>query len=65
MRVDTHILAPFGSLELKFIIAPQMYGELYAYRLADGLLVRLTHDKWEDGLPTWVTCDVEVDTPRR
>jgi Tol biopolymer transport system component len=38
-----------------FVFAPQMYGELYAYRMADGLLVRLTHDKWEDGLPSWVT----------
>jgi len=37
------------------IFAPQMCGELYAYRLADGLLVRLIHDKWEDGLPSWVS----------
>jgi Tol biopolymer transport system component len=31
----------------------QPYGELYALRLADGHVVRLTHDKWNDGLPTW------------
>lgn len=37
-----------------FLFAPQMYGELYAVRVADGLLIRLTHDKWEDGFPTWV-----------
>lgn len=34
--------------------SPQPYGELYALRLDDGRLVRLTHDKWEDGFPTWV-----------
>jgi Tol biopolymer transport system component len=32
---------------------PQMYGEIYAYRLADGHTVRLTHNKWEDGAPLW------------
>jgi Tol biopolymer transport system component len=37
-----------------FVFGPQMYGELYAYRIADGLLVRITHDKWEDGFPSWV-----------
>jgi Tol biopolymer transport system component len=37
-----------------FVFGPQMYGELYAYRTADGLLVRLTHDRWEDGFPSWV-----------
>jgi Tol biopolymer transport system component len=37
-----------------FVFAPQMYGELFAYRIADGKLVRLTHDKWEDGFPSWV-----------
>jgi len=34
--------------------APQMYGEIYAYRLSDGYQVRLTHNKWEDGAPFWV-----------
>ena len=37
-----------------FVFAPQMYGELYAYRITDGKLVCLTHDKWEDGFPSWV-----------
>jgi TolB protein len=36
------------------IFNPQPYGELYALRLADGLTLRLTHNKWEDGTPTWV-----------
>jgi TolB protein len=36
------------------IFNPQPYGELYALRLADGMTVRLTHNKWEDGTPTWV-----------
>lgn len=36
------------------VFNPQPYGELYAVRLADGLVVRLTHNKWEDGTPTWV-----------
>jgi Tol biopolymer transport system component len=33
--------------------SPQMYGELYAYRIKDGAIVRLTHNKWEDGVPCW------------
>jgi TolB protein len=32
---------------------PQPSGEIWAVRLEDGLLVRLTHNKWEDGVPTW------------
>jgi hypothetical protein len=36
------------------IFAAQMYGEIYAYRLRDGLSVRLTHDKWENGVPFWI-----------
>ncbi len=32
---------------------PQPYGDLYALRLSDGLVVRLTENKWEDGIPTW------------
>lgn len=31
----------------------QMYGELYAYRIEDGTIIRLTHNKWEDGEPSW------------
>ena len=35
------------------VFAPQSYGEMYAYRLADGTTVRLTHNKWEEGVPSW------------
>jgi len=37
--------------ELGFM--PQMYGEIYAVRLSDLKVVRLTHNKWEDGMPSW------------
>jgi Tol biopolymer transport system component len=33
--------------------APQSYGEMYAYRIEDETLVRLTHNKWEEGVPSW------------
>ncbi len=33
--------------------AHQMYGELYAYRIKDGTMVRLTDNKWEEGVPSW------------
>jgi Tol biopolymer transport system component len=36
------------------VFNPQPYGEVFAVRLADGEVVRLTHNKWEDGTPTWV-----------
>jgi dipeptidyl aminopeptidase/acylaminoacyl peptidase len=36
------------------VFAPQMYGELFARRLRDGLEVRLTHNKWEEGNPFWL-----------
>jgi len=32
----------------------QPYGEIVATRIEDGLTVRLTHNKWEDGLPDWI-----------
>lgn len=35
------------------VFGPQMYGELYALRLSDGLTIRLTHNKWEEGNPFW------------
>ena len=38
----------------EIFFGPQMYGEIYAYRLRDGELIRLTHNKWEDGAPFWV-----------
>jgi Tol biopolymer transport system component len=36
------------------VFAPQMYGEIYAQRLSDGLTIRLTHNKWEEGNPFWL-----------
>jgi Tol biopolymer transport system component len=36
------------------LFGPQMYGELFAIRLRDGLIVRLTHNKWEEGNPSWL-----------
>jgi Tol biopolymer transport system component len=35
------------------VFNPQPYGEVYVLRLSDGLVVRLTHNKWEDGTPAW------------
>lgn len=35
------------------VFNPQPYGDIYAVRLADGEVVRLTRNKWEDGTPTW------------
>ena len=32
---------------------PQAYGEIYALRLSDSTTIRLTHNKWEDGAPSW------------
>ena len=39
---------------LRVIFQPQPYGELHAIRLADRRVVRLTHNKWEDGPTAWV-----------
>jgi Tol biopolymer transport system component len=36
------------------LFCPQIYGDLYAYRFSDGKLIRLTHNKWEDGFANWV-----------
>ena len=39
---------------LRVVFQPQPYGELHAIRLVDGTVVRLTHNKWEDGPTAWV-----------
>ena len=39
---------------LRVSFQPQPYGELHAIRLADRTVVRLTHNKWEDGPTAWV-----------
>jgi Tol biopolymer transport system component len=36
------------------MFCPQIYGELYACRLKDGKIIRLTYNKWEDGFASWV-----------
>ena len=37
----------------RVIFQPQPYGELHAVRLEDKAVVRLTHNKWEDGPSAW------------
>ena len=39
---------------LRVVFQPQPYGELHAVRLSDRTVVRLTHNKWEDGPTAWV-----------
>jgi Tol biopolymer transport system component len=39
---------------------PQPYGELFAQRLKDNKVVRLTHNKWEDGPSTWVRLGLDA-----
>ena len=39
---------------LRVVFQPQPYGELHAVRVSDGTVVRLTHNKWEDGPTAWV-----------
>ena len=46
-------LADESPLVQSVLFNPQMYGEIHAYRIADGTTVRLTHNKWEDGAPIW------------
>jgi Tol biopolymer transport system component len=35
------------------VFGPQSYGDMYAYRIADETVIRLTHNKWEEGVPSW------------
>ena len=44
-----------GGISDEEPIAPaaQLYGELYAYRITDGTMIRLTDNKWEEGVPSW------------
>jgi TolB protein len=44
-----------GGISDETPLAPagQPYGELYAYRISDGVTVRVTHNKWEEGIPSW------------
>jgi TolB protein len=38
---------------LRVIFQPQPYGEVFAMRLEDGEVFRLTQNKWEDGPAAW------------
>ena len=35
------------------VFGAQSYGEIYAYHLAERRTIRLTHNKWEEGIPSW------------
>ena len=39
---------------MNLFFSPQMYGEIVAQRIANGHIVRLTNNKWEEGAPLWV-----------
>lgn len=38
----------------RVVFQPQPYGEIHAMRLSDRQVIRLTHNKWEDGPSDWV-----------
>ena len=49
---------------LRVVFQPQPYGELHAIRLADRTVVRLTHNKWEDGPAAWIRdAPIALGTP--
>jgi len=35
------------------VFAAQSYGEVYAHHLQDHRTIRITHNKWEEGIPSW------------
>jgi Tol biopolymer transport system component len=41
------------SEEQPIATAAQLYGELYIYRISDGTMIRLTDNKWEEGMASW------------
>ena len=41
------------SDEQPLVPTPQLYGKLYAYRIKDGIMIRMTNNKWEEGVPSW------------
>ena len=53
-----------SPINTSLMFSPQSYGEIWAQRLSDGLRVRLTHDKWEDGAPFWAP-PVSVSQPKK
>ena len=42
-----------GRATLLLLPQAQAYGEIYAFRIADGTTVRVTHNRREDGAPSW------------
>jgi Tol biopolymer transport system component len=36
------------------VFAPQMYGEVFIQRLSNGMTIRVTHNKWEEGTSFWL-----------
>jgi Tol biopolymer transport system component len=44
-----------GGISDEQAVAPagQLYGELYAFRISDGTMIRLTDNKWEEGMASW------------
>jgi len=42
--------------------SPQLYGELYAYRVKDGTMIRLTDNKWEEGVPSAAREEIAAGT---
>lgn len=44
-----------GGMADEFLLTddPQPYGDIWAVPVEGGEAVRLTDDKWEDGLPRW------------
>jgi hypothetical protein len=35
------------------VFAGQMYGEIYRHHIENHRTMRLTHNKWEEGIPSW------------
>ena len=35
------------------VFGAQSYGEIYACHVAERRMIRLTHNKWEEGIPSW------------
>jgi len=49
------VVSDRGGMSDEFVLSdgPQPYGDLWAIPVAGGEAVRLTDDRWEDGLPRW------------
>ena len=45
------------------VFAPQMYGDIYLQRLSEGLIIRVTQNKWENGTVFWLPAASVVSAP--